>query len=243
MISMDRADTTRKLVISVHIPKTGGTSLWVQIKEGKFGRFILDVDDRPMLDGVTYSIARFVSQLKTRVRRRELLDSTGAVHGHFFVRKYAFLHPEALFLTFMREPVSRLLSHYYYFKHVASKNPDAVRKNPLISLVAQDQMDLVEFARLRCMTHIYERFTRGLPLEDFALIGITERYAESVKLINHVLGTDIAFKHERRDDHSRFASEYEHVLPEIQSANRDNDRIYRSALGLFEKRLNDSSMR
>ena len=164
-----------------------------------------------------------------------LLRDYDVIHGHFLVQKYTFLLPQAMFITFMREPVSRLLSHYYYFKHVASKNPVTVSRNPDICLVAEGKLGLVEFARSEAMSRMYERFTIGLPLDAFALVGITERYTESVERLNRIFGVHVGVRHERRSGHEKYAAEYERVLPELREANRENSRIYAEAVRLFER--------
>lgn len=227
----------RKLVISVHIPKTAGTSLVAEIKRGVFGHFILDYTDRPMQTGVRVASCRLISRLQMRLRHKEMLRDVGIVHGHFLTGKYAFLHPIVDFITFMREPVSRVLSQYYYFKNVASKNSMTLRLNPNINLVAQGLVDIVEFARGDLLPHIYERFMDGMALEEFALVGITERYVESINLLNSMFGTAIEPKHERRTNHIQYLADYEHLLPELKAANRENTRIYELALKLFEQHL------
>jgi hypothetical protein len=180
-------------------------------------------------------LRRLRSRLGTRLQARRLLQRYDVIHGHFLVEKYAFLHQQARFITFMREPVSRLLSHYYYFKDVASKNPVTVSRNPAIMQVARGELGLVEFARSEAMQHLYARFTAGLPLQDFALVGITERYEESVATLNRLLGVAVEARHERRSGYEKYAEEYRRLLPDLEAANRENMRIYTEAVRLFEQ--------
>ena len=170
---------------------------------------------------------------------RRWLSRYDVVHGHFLVEKYAFLYPHATFITFLREPVARLLSAYYYLKHIASKNPHTTGNSPRISRIVDGRMDLVEFARDPFMTHIYRNYFGTFPLERFALIGITERYAESIGMLNTLFATDIVPTHERKSDYQRFEEEYRHLMPELREANEENTHIYEQAVALFEKRLRD----
>jgi hypothetical protein len=225
------------LIISVHIPKTAGTSLITEIKRGALGRYRLDDEDRPTLLDLGWRMRRLAARAAARWHARRLLQDYDVIHGHFLANKYAFLYPRAGFITFLRDPVPRLLSHYYYFRDVASRNPVTVAKNPVIRMVADGELGLVEFARSEAMRHMYERFLDGLDPERFTLVGITERYAESIALLNGLLGTALEARHERRTDRARHAAEYEPVLPELVEANRGNQRIYAAAQTLFERRL------
>jgi len=191
----------------------------------------------PTSGRLRYRLRRVRERFQARLHPAQLLSDYDVIHGHFLVKKYAFLYPRADFITFMREPVPRLLSHYYYFKHVASKNPVTVSRNPDIARVASGELGLVEFARSESMRHLYARFTGGLALEHFALVGITERYAESVAWLNRRLGTALESRHERRSDYERYAAEFEPLLPELRDANRDNARLYAEAVRLFEQAL------
>jgi hypothetical protein len=234
---MNIESSSRKLLVSVHIPKTAGTSLMSEIKRGVFGNYIFDNVDRPTSMRLQYKVRRLFTRLKVRKNRERLLQEYGVIHGHFLVRKYVFLYPFANYLTFMREPVSRVLSHYYYFKHIASKNPTSVSRNPDIMRVARGDIDLVEFARLYSMVNLYQLFVGGLPLDKFTLIGITERYTESIALLNHIFNTAIEPRHEHRTDYTQYAAEYTEFLPELRAANRENFRIYDAAVRIFEQRL------
>lgn len=197
----------------------------------------MDNEDRPTSLVFKNRLRRLGTRIATRLHARELLDRYDVVHGHFLVEKYAFLHPRADFTAFLRDPVPRLISHYYYFRDVASKNPVTVGKNPDIMRVARGEVDIVEFARSEAMRDLYPRFLAGLALERFRLIGITERYAESVACLNRLLGCALEARHERRSGAESHAEEYRHLLPELERANRENQRIYDAALSLFDKRL------
>jgi hypothetical protein len=230
----------RKLIISMHIPKTGGTSLLREIQDGAMGRFLLDYERPGAGRHFFYKKLRIAEQyLMARIRRRQLLQNYDVIHGHFSVGKYAFLYPQADFITFMREPVARILSTYYYYKHIASKNPASVRKNPNILLVSENRMGILEFAGRDSMQTFYARFTAGFPLHKFSFIGITERYSESIMALNRLLGTQIEVRHERNNDYSQYEYEYAPLLPDLRKLNQDNTRIYEEAVNMFERRMQE----
>lgn len=233
-------DRSGNLIVSVHIPKTGGTNLTREIRAGKFGRFLIDRRKPAPFGSKTLARAGdAVSRLGLRLKRSELLRDYDIVHGHFPVRKYAFLHPEARFITFLRDPVARTLSAYYYLKYVASRNPASVRHNPMIQQLVEGRISLLEFGTSPTMVRAYQEYTRGLPLERFTLIGITERYTDSLHMLDALFGVRLELRHERRNDHREHEDEYGPLLPALRAAHRANIGIYERALGLFESRLRE----
>jgi hypothetical protein len=227
----------RRFLVSVHVPKTAGTSLLKEIRRGVLGRPLLDYDDRPASTGPIHDLRRLAASIGARMRRGQLLRDYDVVHGHFHVRKYLFLRDDADFIIFLREPVARTLSAFYYLKYIAAQNPHTAARNPLIPLVTSGRLDLVEFARSPHAVHLYRDYMAGLDLEDFALVGISERYDESLALLNRMRGTRLAEQHERRGGYTRHEDEYRPLLPELAKANEENMDVYRRGVELFEKRL------
>lgn len=85
-----------------HIPKTGGTSIHKFISE-KYGADSVSEN----LDSENYSTA--VSAL----------SRYSAIIGHFWFRPGESLDPSLLNLTVLRDPIDRILSHFYFFRRLA----------------------------------------------------------------------------------------------------------------------------
>jgi hypothetical protein len=122
------------------------------------------------------------------------------------------LPPEARYMTFLREPVDRVLSHYYRHVHrpperagrVKNPRPDQQRRTPRAKADSLEEA-LVEM-RLPQLRNLSTRFLCGhnspmegdLPasavedakqnLRGFAFIGIQERFEESLVLLQRLLG-------------------------------------------------------
>ena len=113
-------------LVSIHVPKVAGSSFWYSLRY-KYGyaqplRFLckkigicqpiirLDVDD----DG-TVNIDGKRSSLKCIPRRVKVL------HGHFsyqFYKNNFKKTKDAKLVTWVREPIERLMSNYLYFRKI-----------------------------------------------------------------------------------------------------------------------------
>ena len=98
------------IFISVHIPKTAGTSLAHVFDMGT---------DRAILYDYRSDYSNFMFSER---EREEFLEARGYVlsrfsfiHGHFSVRKYQDVLPAAKRVTCFRHPISRIISQY---KHI-----------------------------------------------------------------------------------------------------------------------------
>jgi len=85
-----------------------------------------------------------------------------AIEGHFYAKKYLSLKDEYKFVTFLRDPVARVISHFH------------------IIISRQDKLGL----DIRKFAYIYRNFHKALLGDDLSLyefIGITEMFNFSVQ--------------------------------------------------------------
>jgi hypothetical protein len=212
-------------IVSVHVPKTGGTSLTKQIEQGAFGSWLLDYDDRPRAPGLPARARRGISRVAVRLRAGTL-RRYGIIHGHFPADKY---RPVAdAFMIFLRDPVERLVSHYCYWRDVASKNPATVRNNPLVGEVAAGRMDLVALAWWQ--RDYYRTFVGGLEIADFDVVGLTEEYDAGIALINRRFNVALQPGRER----ARETGYADRIDPVVLQYNEENYHYYRQARDRFE---------
>ena len=98
-------------IISVHIPKTAGSSFQAGLASVFGERLLLDYDDRP-LDGTLkarFRRARKSLAFSMRGRERFIVDYD-AVHGHFIASKYSALGEQGALCAFFRAQVSGFIS-------------------------------------------------------------------------------------------------------------------------------------
>lgn len=103
------------IVISVHIPKTAGTSLAHVFDEGT---------DRAILYDYRFDYSNFLFQGEEEKEFRQALPFVRRrfrfIHGHFYLAKYAGVLPDAARVTCLREPVARILSQYKHTLRAAN---------------------------------------------------------------------------------------------------------------------------
>jgi len=164
-----------KILISVHVPKTGGTSFRSVLEQFYGSGFWTDYDweDRPSviagpaLNGEDDEI-------------REALSSVRCIHGHFNVRKYLRLRDidgiDPVFITWLRDPVERALSAYYFLRNLNS----TIVETPEWERLARSMSLYEYFSSTSYGSNQQARQLQALPIEDYDFIGCTELYDESI---------------------------------------------------------------
>ena len=168
------------IIISLHLPKTAGTS-FSKALEGHFGTQLLkDYVDFPINTPV---FERNRAALKAGIEIADRgLPGIKCVHGHFLPLKYLLLgdRQELRFITWMRNPVERLLSHYYFWK----RTYDPQNTPRLLRQLHEENWSLERFCLGPELRNVYSQFFWGFPLERFDFIGITEFYDEDLSFFS-----------------------------------------------------------
>lgn len=108
LICLELIDWKKMLeVISVHIPKSAGTSLLHCLEYG-YGKdqIYQDYEDRPLNRCSKMNIDPEGFFARANVISPSYLNDKKVVHGHFNIKKYATLKHVFRF-TFLREPIDR----------------------------------------------------------------------------------------------------------------------------------------
>lgn len=207
------------MIISIHIPKTAGTSFQLGLKQ-KFGdRLLHDYTDLPLSDSASDRWRRLRSRLAVSRRRDDLRRSYDVIHGHFIASKYSSLTHDAAFCVFVRDPVTRVISQYKYWQ----ANPDP--RNSMYRKFDADGMSLARFASLPRQRRIFALFTAGWPAKRFAFIGITEEYELSLDLFAEIFG--IRIPHHRNNVTTGTDEELDaRERRAVEAAQRANQPIY-----------------
>jgi hypothetical protein len=166
------------------------------------------------------------------------------------------LPPQTRYMTFLREPVDRVLSHYY--RHIHHPGPSQPRQRSKSKVRAASLEEALVEMRLPQLNNLATRFLCDNParkgelprsalneakinLRAFAFVGISERFEDSAADLQAMLGVEVPRKayaepHARAEDSGvPEASGEERAL--VLERNRMDQELYAFGLQLFEERL------
>lgn len=194
-------ETTQKLslnsnlsgpIVFIHIPKAGGMTIYSAI------RSIYKPSEIHKINPAAESLEKY-KQLS--VARKKNLK---VIYGHMDYQIHKFMPSNSRYFTMMRNPIERVISHYYYVKRTAN--------NPLNELAKRSTLeDWITRCGLIEMNNGQTRRLSGYndPEElsecseerlnqakctiqqQFSLVGITERFDESSRLLKQLFNWPI----------------------------------------------------
>ena len=226
----------REALIFLHIPKTAGTTL-NRIIEWQYSPFAIFTMD-------PYRIRATAERFKQlpEARRRRLR----VVRGHLFYGIHEFLPQGATYITMLRDPVARVLSAYYF----VLRRP----LNPLHRKLKKERLRVEDCLRLfPDRQNLQCRFIAGVAdptisderlldlakenlTKSFSVVGICERFEESLILISKIFGWEVPFYKNQKVAKSRPMVEPK-LVDLIREHNRLDDELYEFGKKLFEQTL------
>ena len=152
-----------KFIVSSHIPKTAGRAFLISLIK-IFG------DENVLRDyGKLQPEGDMIRKIEPHHK---------CIHGHFTPRKYKDSLHDAIFVTWIRHPVDRVLSAYYFWERDKSKKEGHI-----------EIMDFIE--GVPDSHNLQSRMFDGFKLDDFAFIGITEYYESMHNKFCELIGVPI----------------------------------------------------
>jgi hypothetical protein len=171
-------------LLSVHVPKTGGTA-FREVLETVYGQPYIHTVYPQATDvytGVSSDEIWLADSFELCRRRAEV---PRVVHGHYLLTWYADRFPNAVKIAWLRHPVDRIVSFYYMWREMELW-PTA---SPLQRAVRDRSIDLMDFARSPTMRdQVTSRFLGDPSASGLAFIGIQERFEQDLEALGTMLG-------------------------------------------------------
>lgn len=198
------------MIVSVHIPKTAGRSFQHDLALAFGPRLLADYGDLVEL-GTAEAHAHNERRRAEMVANAAMIaERYDVIHGHFTARKYADVFPDATLVTMMRNPYQHAMSSY---EHALRS---ALHTHPDIRRFHERRMSAVDV--IETYPDHQTRYMDGVPLEAFALVGMTERYAQTAALFEAIIGTPMPRARLRRNVNPRKPAESYEIPPEVRRA-------------------------
>jgi hypothetical protein len=175
-------------IISVHVPKTAGTTFGNMLL-GLYGAesIHMDYDDWPMNPSSLFHTDRDARRARADEEVRRIGPQSRVVHGHFCAAKYRGVFPEARRIAWVRHPVAWLISLYHFWIDRArdpqfwAQYPHQASHRMLVRLRDQE-ISLEEFAEHPEVRDCISRtFLDRVDLDQFFFVGIQEHFREDLR--------------------------------------------------------------
>jgi hypothetical protein len=232
----------QEILLSVHIPKTGGTT---------FNNILHDIYQEHFILVKQDGIAEHVStDVKNAVSNQAKDGHVSVIHGHYYLDPFRDCYPDAKLAVWLRYPIQRLLSNYYYSERSGvgmGCSPEELHNEDLIYKFVDQP-------------HHHNTMTKMIgrsKIDEFAFIGITEDFEKSMALFSRIFSTKKAFTHKRRliikimkffkkneihvkhrnrnpDRKSPFYEISDELRTKILQLNRDDDALYQAGIARYQ---------
>ena len=200
------------MIISLHIPKTAGSSFGKALAEAYVNRIKFDYNYRKLFKKL-HEKGKSIDEIRTEWLQypknksiiqyfcsNSLSNEIEVIHGHFPANKYFahFKFKKAIYITWVRDPFTRMVSNYFFWRSVKDKNGKLWNEK-----ILQKNQTLEKFCFDDTMKNYQSQFFTNFNVKDFAFIGIVENYQDELKFLSkNVLHKKLSVYHENKTESS-----------------------------------------
>ena len=214
-------------LISVHLPKTAGTA---------FRHVLTDVY------GLNNVLGDYPPN-QIHQPEKSIDKSIKVIHGHFEPSKYRGYFPAAKRIVWLRHPLFRLISEYFFAKTIKDRN------NVIHAQLLDGNLSILEFARIRQMKNFLSQKIKGMQLAQFDFVGVQEFYIPDLIDLKKMMGwrnfQPIVKNDNRYPQYQKCLQEILNdasLVDALAKLNREDLELYREALQLRAKRRQESPL-
>jgi len=244
------------LLVFVHVPKTGGKTLNLmlsrcylpdQVYEIMMRGMSLRLQQRKFIPDSLLSLSK-LSDLKLALREPRRI---ALLHGHLDLSIGRFLPKDAEYITLLRNPVQRAVSHYHHYRRQTGDPVQELAMRSTLTEWVSDcglvEMDNGQTRRLAGEMRLpiggvtretLEKAKSNLA-EKFSVVGVTERFEEFQILVHRRLGRPYErYPMQNLGNAGRaWAAPDGGALSAIEARNRFDLELYRFAVEMLDKAL------
>lgn len=209
--------------ISVHVPKTAGTT-FLKLLSKAFGKtFKSDYLDIMNLNSVILHGDAPVNRLVAGAKKYNV------IMGHFRASKY--LHLNRPYVAWVRNPIDRAISHYFFWKHLWKIGRKRNWDNKLSELF-ESGWTVVDFSKMFSNQMSY---FLDCDINNFKFIGISEEFDKELKRFESIFGINIDKPKKKFNVNSDKTKITQKVRNEIAKYHEMDLELYRKAIEMSKK--------
>ena len=218
--NVNEIEVNKPLLVSLHIPKTAGTTLRC-ILESRFGNAFQPAYDDPAED--------------------RIVANPECLHGHAILEKFGETltrdQPQK-WITFLRDPLETAVSLFHYMRARQRFEPEhefgAVDLEDFLTHRKRTQWPNPYGYTHNCYSAWFRKY--GRRLEDFDFVGIAERFDESILLLHRQFGWTIRpYDQVNRGSYRRSAPP-EEAAARFRELNSEDYALHRRASTMLDRR-------
>ena len=227
----------KNTIFFTHIPKTSGSS---------FKKYLIE----PNFNEREIYMPRGRLDILTKLNKSKIK----VVQGHIKFGVHHFIDNKPIYITFLRDPIQRAISHYFFVKQCKF----STYIHPDFSLVESFSID--EFFKLKFRDNLQTRFIAGYGYDKeiknsdkllakaienldkyYQVIGIKERFEESLYCFKKYFNWKLSMSHEYQEQKTMFKKQIkdidDDVIYSITQSHELDIQLYNFAVKKFESQL------